>query len=104
MSVLARTAVRHKPFVPTNAFATDVIAGLSATPKRLQAKYFYDEIGSQLFERITKLPEYYPTRTELRILQDNAEAIATNIPAGAVIVELGSGSSIKVRLLLRATP
>jgi dimethylhistidine N-methyltransferase len=104
MSALARTAVRRKPFVDANAFATDVITGLSATPKRLQAKYFYDKAGSLLFEQITMLPEYYPTRTELRILTDNAEAIAALIPPSAVLVELGSGPTIKVRLLLRATP
>jgi dimethylhistidine N-methyltransferase len=105
MTALARTNVRPKPYRDqANAFATDVITGLSATPKRLQAKYFYDKAGSQLFEQITTLPEYYPTRTELHILKSNAEAIAALIPAGAVLVELGSGPTIKVRLLLRATP
>jgi L-histidine Nalpha-methyltransferase len=52
----------------TTAFATDVIAGLSATPKKLPPKYFYDSTGSELFEKITELPEYYPTRTEIGIL------------------------------------
>ena len=53
----------------SSEFARDVIAGLSARPKRLSPKYFYDEIGSQLFEEITRLPEYYPTRCELAILR-----------------------------------
>src|SRR5262249_32338522 len=104
MSVPARTALRPRYLDRANAFATDVITGLSATPKRLQAKYFYDQIGSQLFEQITQLPEYYPNRTELHILNGNAEEIAALIPAGAVLVELGSGPTIKVRLLLRKTP
>jgi dimethylhistidine N-methyltransferase len=104
MSVPARTAARPKYLDRTNAFATDVVTGLSAMPKRLQAKYFYDKIGSELFEQITTLPEYYPTRTELHILTRNAEEIAALIPAGAVLVELGSGPTIKVRLLLRQTP
>ena len=59
-----------------SAFAGDVIEGLSQHPKRLSPKYFYDAAGSQLFEDITRLPEYYPTRTELGILRDNAGAMA----------------------------
>jgi dimethylhistidine N-methyltransferase len=81
-----------------------MLSGLSATPKRLSPKYFYDARGSQLFERITELPEYYPTRTELGILADNAEAIAGFIPDGAALVEFGSGASTKVRLLLGEAP
>jgi dimethylhistidine N-methyltransferase len=83
-------------------FARDVIAGLSARPKRLPPKYFYDETGSRLFEQITALPEYYPTRTELAILGDNAAAIAQHIPPGAALIEFGSGSSRKARILLSA--
>lgn len=81
-------------------FARDVLEGLSAPQKHLPPKHFYDAVGSQIFERITGLPEYYPTRAELRILADNAQAIATLIPKGAALVEFGSGSSTKVRLLL----
>ena len=66
----------------------------------MPAKYFYDGAGSQLFERITELPEYYPTRCELRILRDHAGDIARLIPAGAALVEFGSGSSKKARILL----
>jgi dimethylhistidine N-methyltransferase len=85
-------------------FATDLLAGLSAHPKRLPPKHFYDAAGSRLFERITALPEYYPTRTELRILADHAGEIAAFIPDGAALVEFGSGSSTKVRLLLDKLP
>ena len=87
-----------------SAFEADVIEGLSAMPKRIPAKYFYDGAGSQLFERITELPEYYPTRCELRILRDHASDIAKLIPEGAALVEFGSGSSKKARIMLRAAP
>ena len=85
-------------------FARDLLAGLSAHPKRLPPKHFYDATGSHLFERITALPEYYPTRTELGILADQAEEIASFISDGAALVEFGSGSSTKVRLLLEKLP
>jgi len=86
------------------AFEADVLAGLNATPKRVPAKYFYDRIGSQLFERITELPEYYPTRCEIGILTEYAGEIAKLIPQGAALVEFGSGSNKKVRILLRSAP
>jgi len=82
------------------AFAQDVISGLSQSPKKISPKYFYDEIGSHLFERITLLPEYYPTRTELRILREHGAAIAETIPENAALVEFGAGATTKVRLLL----
>ena len=103
MVALARTpAAAAKP--AASAFAADVLAGLSATPKRLPPKYFYDAAGSQLFERITELPEYYPTRCEMKILRDHGAEIAKLIPPGAALVEFGSGSSKKARILLRAAP
>ncbi|MES2752918.1 MAG: L-histidine N(alpha)-methyltransferase [Pseudomonadota bacterium] len=83
------------------AFAADVIAGLTQMPKRLPPKYFYDEAGSKLFEQITLLPEYYPTRTELGILRDRGTEIAAAIPKGAALVEFGAGATTKVRLLLK---
>jgi dimethylhistidine N-methyltransferase len=86
----------------TSAFEADVLAGLSASPKRLPPKYFYDATGSQLFERITELPEYYPTRSEIGILRKHARDIAKLIPQSAALVEFGSGSSRKARILLRA--
>ena len=88
----------------TPEFAADVLAGLKAPRKRLSPKYFYDHAGSRLFERITLLPEYYPTRTELRILEDNAAAIASFLPAGGALVEFGSGSAHKARVILRDAP
>ena len=78
-----------------------VISGLSCTPKTLPAQYFYDHQGSQLFEQICELPEYYPTRTETAILQAHATDIA-QLTGPCELVELGSGSSTKTRLLLDA--
>jgi dimethylhistidine N-methyltransferase len=86
----------------TTAFATDVVTGLTATPKRLAPKYFYDSEGSELFERITRLPEYYPTRCEIGILNAHAKDIAELVPEGAALIEFGSGSSTKTRILLHA--
>jgi len=87
---------------PISAFAADVVAGLTATPKHLPPKYFYDHAGSALFERITQLPEYYPTRCEIDILQRRAADIAALLPPGAALIEFGSGSSSKTRILLAA--
>jgi dimethylhistidine N-methyltransferase len=84
------------------AFARDVVAGLSRKQKAIPPKYFYDERGSELFEAITRTPEYYPTRTELSILEMHGREIAQHIPVGAALVEFGSGSSAKIRTLLRA--
>src|SRR5262252_11029127 len=103
MSMLARTArARPKTSNLDSEFARDVIAGLSARPKWLWAKHFYDDRGSELFEQITTLPEYYPTRTELGILEKRAAEIARFIPTGAALIEFGSGSTVKARILLRA--
>lgn len=77
----------------------DVIDGLETTPRSLPARYFYDELGSQLFEDICQLPEYYPTRTEASILQQSAPEIIERTKA-VELVELGSGSSTKTRYLL----
>ena len=97
----AALAKAHRFDEPTTAFAGDVIDDLSQQPKRLSPKYFYDATGSELFEQITLLPEYYPTRTELGILRDRASEIAAIIPEGAALVEFGAGATTKVRLLLR---
>jgi dimethylhistidine N-methyltransferase len=88
----------------TRAFRQDVDAGLSASPKTLPSKYFYDERGSALFEAICELPEYYPTRTETALLEDAAPAMARHISPGAALIEFGSGASVKTRLLLAAAP
>jgi dimethylhistidine N-methyltransferase len=80
----------------------DVIAGLSAPQKALPAKYFYDEVGAELFERICELPEYYPTRTELAMLSARSEEIADAIGRDSTIIEYGSGSGRKTRVLIAA--
>jgi dimethylhistidine N-methyltransferase len=99
-AVIARRRFQHRAEV--SEFETDVLEGLNAIPKHLPAKYFYDAAGSRLFERITELPEYYPTRCEMRILRRHAADIANMIPSGAALVEFGSGSSRKARILLKA--
>jgi L-histidine Nalpha-methyltransferase len=102
-SALPRTALPVEPGHPeATAFAADAVAGLTAMPKRLPPKYFYDVAGSELFERITTLPEYYPTRCELGILRDHAVDIAALIPQGAALIEFGSGASVKTRIVLGA--
>ncbi len=78
----------------------EVLAGLSESPKRLPPKYFYDERGSELFERITRLPEYYLTRTEMALFDANLGALADAIGEGVCLVEYGSGSTLKIRKLL----
>jgi dimethylhistidine N-methyltransferase len=102
MAVRAQTAVRYRPGATDTSFAQDVIAGLTERPKRLPPKYFYDEAGSRLFEQITELPEYYPTRCELAILHAHAGEIARLLPSPTALIEFGSGSSRKARILLAA--
>ncbi|HLY45167.1 MAG TPA: L-histidine N(alpha)-methyltransferase [Stellaceae bacterium] len=84
------------------SFRDAVLAGLGGTPKSLPCKFFYDARGSALFEEICELPEYYLTRTEIAILGERAGEIATQIGRHARLIELGSGASIKVRILLEA--
>lgn len=93
-------AEAHLPDEQTSAFAREAIGDLSQRPKRLSPKYFYDATGSELFEAITRLPEYYPTRTELSILRDRGSQIAAIVPKGAALIEFGAGATTKVRLLL----
>lgn len=88
----------------TDDFLTAVLDGLSKPRKELPCKFFYDERGSQLFDQICELDEYYPTRTEIGILQDRLGEIAELVGRGAHLVELGSGASIKIRTLLNALP
>jgi dimethylhistidine N-methyltransferase len=93
-------AEAHLPEQQTSVFAREAIGDLSQRPKRLSPKYFYDATGSELFEAITRLPEYYPTRTELSILRARGRDIAAIIPKGAALIEFGAGATTKVRLLL----
>ncbi|BCL84345.1 dimethylhistidine N-methyltransferase [Ktedonobacteria bacterium brp13] len=83
-----------------NTFRTDVIQGLQRPLKELPSKYFYDEVGSQLFDQICELPEYYPTRTEISIMQRNIQHIARALGPRCMLIEYGSGSSLKTRQLL----
>ena len=85
-------------------FRRAVLAGLSASPRAIPAKFLYDARGSALFDAICELPEYYPTRAETAILREYAADIARLAGPGCVLVEYGSGSSVKTRLLLDAMP
>jgi len=94
------------PLNPPNSsnatFLDDVLHGLGSQPKQMPPKYFYDAIGAELFTQICELEEYYPTRTEISILQKNATDIATKLGEQAMLIEYGSGSLDKVRILLDA--
>ncbi|MEJ2721849.1 MAG: L-histidine N(alpha)-methyltransferase, partial [bacterium] len=84
----------------TENLVEDVTAGLTSSPKQLPCKLFYDERGSRLFERITMLDEYYPTRTEVAIMEECAGEMAALVGPRAMVIEYGSGSSSKTRILL----
>lgn len=99
------SAWRLTDLCPTPAdLLGDALAGLAASPKRLPSKYFYDATGSQLFEEITRQPEYTLTRTELELLERRLGEIASAVGADAHVVEYGSGSGRKTRWLLDALP
>jgi L-histidine N-alpha-methyltransferase len=91
-----------EPATPAASFAHEVRAGLTAAPKRLPCRFFYDEAGSQLFEEICRLPEYYVTRAERELLTARAGEIVASAPNVTTLVELGSGSAAKTRLLIEA--
>ncbi len=97
---LLERLVDHRP--GRAAITADVLAGLSARPRALPSKYFYDARGSALFEEITRQPEYYLTRTELALLRQVLPEIAARVGPQARVVEYGSGSGRKTRLLLQA--
>lgn len=102
MTALARKTPGFSSPSAADKFAAEVVAGLTAAQKRLPPKYFYDRTGSELFERITELPEYYLTRCEIGILSEHADDIADVIAPRAALVEFGSGSSTKTRIVLHA--
>ena len=95
-------ALKHFPFSGEDLFLAEVLAGLSGRPRKLSPRWFYDRRGSELFEAITTLPEYYPTRAEHTILLNHAADIARITGSGRALIELGSGSSVKTPLLLDA--
>ncbi|MGH2709344.1 MAG: L-histidine N(alpha)-methyltransferase, partial [Actinomycetota bacterium] len=87
----------------TEAFALDVLMGLSSAPKHIPSKYFYDDIGSRLFERIMGLPEYYPTGCEREVFERQHPRLVEVLSGEPLLlVELGPGNGVKTRLLLRA--
>ncbi|MFO7758492.1 MAG: L-histidine N(alpha)-methyltransferase [Roseovarius sp.] len=86
--------------ITNHALYTDARDGLTQTPKGLSPKWFYDARGSEIFEEITQVPEYYPGRTERAVIETHLPRIAAHVPDGAALVELGSGASVKTRLLL----
>lgn len=92
--------VDEKPALAT--FLDDALTGLAASPKRIAPKYFYDERGSELFDKICQTPEYYPTRTELGLLAKHGPDIADAVGPDCLVVEYGAGSSLKIRRLLDA--
>jgi dimethylhistidine N-methyltransferase len=106
--VVRRLAAPERPVAEEDAaradFRRSVLDGLAGNPKTLESKYFYDARGSQLFDRITELEEYYPTRAEAALLTAHADAIADFVGTAANLVEFGSGSSVKTRILLAALP
>ena len=89
-------------FDPSAGFAEDVRRGLTATPKSLSPKYFYDELGSQLFDAICLTPEYYLTRAENEIIERYADEIVSTIDGEKTLLEMGSGSASKTRLIIEA--
>lgn len=94
---------KHPNLVPADsadALTTDVLEGLKKQPKELSSVWFYDELGSFLFDNICELPEYYITRVELQIMHAHASEMARHIGQDAALIELGSGTSMKTRLLL----
>ncbi len=94
-------SVRRFDFLEsTTSFRADVIAGLSLAQKAIPPKYFYDARGSELFEAICDLPEYYPTRTELAIMRESVREMAAFIGQDGVLIELGSGASVKTCILI----
>jgi dimethylhistidine N-methyltransferase len=95
-------AVRLLDYAPrADGFRDDVLAGLARPQKSLPCKYFYDAEGARLFERICELPEYYPTRVELGIMEAHVRDMAAALGPGCLVVEYGSGAGRKTRMLLR---
>ncbi|HVF13993.1 MAG TPA: L-histidine N(alpha)-methyltransferase, partial [Acidimicrobiales bacterium] len=99
--MIPRVDVHLAPGALRAALRADVAEGLTSVPKELPPKWFYDDIGSQLFDEITRLPEYYPTRCERWILEHHATDVA-RLSGADTLVELGSGTSEKTRILLDA--
>ncbi len=105
MTVMERLGAGEAAQIPAGtdeAFAADVLSGLSNAQKELPCRWFYDTRGSELFEEITDLPEYYPTRTETGILQDCVAELRALAGPGVGLIEYGAGAAVKTRILLDA--
>jgi dimethylhistidine N-methyltransferase len=97
----ATTPIDLHDYAPTpDSFLEELVRGLSATPKTIPSKFFYDEAGARLFDEICALDEYYPTRTEIAILERHGTEMAAELGAGCRLVEFGSGAGVKTRILL----
>lgn len=101
---LTAASATERRTAPPSDFERELVAALSARPRSVSPKFFYDAAGSRLFDRICDLPEYYPTRTEFALLADHGAEMAAQFPDHADLVEFGAGSLTKVRLLLDAWP
>jgi dimethylhistidine N-methyltransferase len=99
---LLATLDPQTPVEQVGAFREDVLRGLAAPIPSIPARWLYDHRGSELFDEITRLPSYYPTRTETRLLRDIMPDVAARVPKGAAVVEFGAGSATKTPLLLEA--
>ncbi|WCK56270.1 L-histidine N(alpha)-methyltransferase [Aneurinibacillus sp. Ricciae_BoGa-3] len=101
----SNSTVKIYDFYPSFAsFKTEILDGLRKPQKEIHAKFFYDKLGSELFEEITMLDEYYPTRTEIFILEQYKKEIASMVGIDSILIEFGSGSSKKIRILLDELP
>ena len=98
----AQVAYAETASAQSDEFARDLVAGFKKSPKALPSKYFYDDEGSRLFDAICELPEYYPTRTEIGLLEAHAGEMASLIGPDVELVEFGAGSLKKVGILLDA--
>ena len=98
---MSKGSVKFHDLHPTvGNMLTEVLSGLSQTPRSISPKYLYDEKGSQLFDEITELEDYYPTRTEIGILQKNKQDIVQSLPKDCLLIEPGGGSCSKVRIFI----
>jgi dimethylhistidine N-methyltransferase len=100
MDQLAGLAIANHAAPDLTTATQEILAGLTARQKRLSPKFFYDERGSELFDRICELEEYYPTRTELKLMRAHGAELAALVGPRASVIEFGAGSNVKVRLLL----
>jgi dimethylhistidine N-methyltransferase len=104
MQTIAKPQAFNRIHPKNQGFLQDVMAGLKSSPKHLPCKYFYDQRGSELFDAICRLEEYYPTRTEMGIMAEYGKAMAEALGENCMLIELGSGSSWKTRILLNHLP